>query len=370
MTDRSRFRPLARRLIPVAALALAFVCVGAAFAGPSAEQGSLGSIDEDCNAFTIGRDGRVVFATQHVFSQHKFMMQRDDIWIGEPGKGKRKILNGEKLSRGEGGFSYTVRALHWSPNGSKLTAELLTSTEAERHGTLESATMSFLFDANGQEIHVGDGDSMIPESTNAAWLDDESTVVYLADETRPRGQFSIHSVRPAGGQEERLFPDTLFLGVAWQDHGRQAVAVEVDPRGRPRLVIVDLEKQTESPLAPLDGFAGGLKLSPSGKQVAYFRDQERIEVRSLASPQKVLHSVQALYGVYFWAADEQHILLKSGPERRSGIIDSIRLSDGNADEMFRGLTFWNFAVSPDGKRIGVTPPGKHVVNFFMLEGLR
>jgi hypothetical protein len=361
---------MGRKAQKLALPAAAFLVLFPALAGVP-QQTSLGTIDEDCTAFTLGRDGRVAFAVHHVFNQHKFMIQRDDFWIGEPGKGKHKILNGEKLARGEGGFSYTVRALRWSPNGSRLTAELLTSTEAERHGDASAARVSFLLDASGQEIRVADGDSMIPESENAAWLDDESTVVYLAEETRPRAQFSIYSVRPAAGHAERLFPDLLFLGAAWEDHGREAVAVAVDPqpRGKPRLVLLDLAKQTVKELAALDGYSGGLKLSPSGQKVAYFRDPGTLEVRTLATPQAV-RSLQALAGAYFWTQDEQHILLKSGPERRSGIIESIRVSDGSADELFRGLTFWNFGVSPDGRRIGVSPPGKHVVNVYALEGLR
>ena len=364
---RRPFRLAAGWLAPAAALfALAVATVGPALA----QQASLGTIDEDCTAFAIGRDGRVAFATQHVFNSHKFMIQRDDFWIGEPGRGKKKILNGEKLVRGEGGFSYTVRALRWSPNGSKLAAELLTSTEAEHHGDVTANTTSFLLDANGMEVHIADGDSMIPDSTNAAWLDDESTVVYLSDETRGRGQFSVNAVRPAAGNPTRLFEDTLILGIVWPERGRQAMAVDVDDRGRPRLVQLDLDSRKENVLAALDGYAGGLKLSPSGQKVSYFKDQERLEVRALANPGKVLQSIRVLYGMYFWAGDEQHVLIKSGPERRSGIIQSFRLSDGNSDDMFHGLTFWSFAVSPDGRKIGLTPPGKHVVNFFSLEGLR
>jgi len=356
------------RVIPAVAAVLALLLVSMA----PAQQSALGSIDEDCTAFTIGRDGRVAFATQHVFNQHKFMIQRDDFWVSDMGKGKKKILNGEKLVRGEGGFSYTVRSLRWSPDGSKLTAELLTSTEAEHHGEAQQGSMTFLLDANGMEIHVGDGDSMIPDSTNAAWMDDESTVVYLGDETRPRAQFSIQTVHTTGGEPQRLFPDAVFMAVAWEEHLRRAVAVEppVDSRGRPQLVQLDLEKQTEKPLAVLQGFAGQLRLSPSGQRVAYFRDLETLEVRDLSNPDRVISKVQALVGPYFWTKDERHLLLKSGPDHRSGIIQAIRLQDGNTEDMFHGLTFWNFGVSADGSRIGLTPPGKHVVNLFALEPLR
>ena len=331
------------------------------------QRGPVATIDEDCTAFHFARDGRVAFAVHHVFNEHKFQIQRDDFWIGEPGKGKHRILDGKLMARGEGGFSYTVRSLRWSPDGSKLTAELLTSTMEERHGSSRDVTMSFLLDVNGHEIRIADADSLIPETAAAAWLDDESTVVYLEDESRPREKFSMHSVRPAAGHAARLFPSTLFLGVVWIEHAGQAVAVEApsESGGKPRLVLLDLAKQSSRELAALEGFTGGLTLSPSGEKVAYFRDPGSLEWRSLAHPQSP-RSVQALMGPYFWAHDEQHVILKSGPDRRSGVIESLRLSDGNSEDLFHSLTFWNFNVSPDGERIGVSPPGKHVIAVYDL----
>jgi len=356
------------RHVTRAAMALAALLVLAAVASAIPQQKPMGTIDEDCTAFAFNRDGRLAFAVHHVFKEHKFEIQRDDFWIGEPGKGKKKILNGEKLARGEGGFSYTVRSLRWSPGGSRLTAEVLTSTMEERHGNSKEVSMSLLLDTNGEEIKISGEDSLIPESASAAWLDDESTVVYLSDETRPREKFSMYMVRPAVGHDQRLFPSTLFLGAVWLEASRQAVAVEAPEKygAKPRLVLLDLMKQTRKDLATLDGFAGGLRLSPSGQRIAYFRDPETLEARTLADPQKA-QSAQALFGPFFWARDEQHVFLKSGPDHKSGIIESLALADGATDELFQGLTFWNFAVSPDGRRIGVSPPGKHVIEVFDVQ---
>src|SRR5208282_6332704 len=158
--------PLARRVRPFrwAAAAILFLA-GVSPALP--QQGPVATIDEDCTAFRFGPDGRVAFAVHHVFNEHKFQIQRDDFWIGEPGKSKRRILDGKLLARGEGGFSYTVRSLRWSPDGSKLTAELLTSAMDERHGSGREAGMSFLLDANGHEIKIADGDSLIPDTKDA-----------------------------------------------------------------------------------------------------------------------------------------------------------------------------------------------------------
>ena len=74
----------------------------------------------------------------------------------------------------------------------------------------------------------------------------------------------MYSVRPAAGHAERLFPSTVFLAVAWIERTRQAVAVEAPERynGKPRLLLLDLAKQTQKEVALLGGYAGGLALSP------------------------------------------------------------------------------------------------------------
>ena len=363
-----RFHPLwpsGRGFLPAACLLLL-----AAVVLPAApDEKPLFTIDEDCNAFTFGRDGRIAFAVLHVFSQHKFDLQRDDFWISDAGRGKRKILNGEKLARGEGGFSYVVHAIRWSPGGTKLAAEVSSGTALERHGDSILSTQTFLLDANGQEIKVADGDSFIPDSRNATWLDDDSTVVYL-EFAKPRKEFTIWSVRPSVGHAERLFEETYFLDVVWMDHPRQALAVTSPERGeKPRLVLLDLAKQTITELAPLESYASGISVSPSGQKIAFFRDPGTLEWRTMADP-RTPHDLQALTGVFFWTRDEQHVLLKSGLPRRSAVIESLRLSDGASEELFHGLTFWNFGVSPDSRRIGVSPPGKHLIQVYDLPDFR
>jgi hypothetical protein len=344
---------------------LLFAVAGAAVP----QQKPLFTIDEDCTAFAFGPNGRIAFAVRHVFSEHKFDIQRDDFWIADGGRSKRRILNGDKLSRGEGGFSYTVRALRWSPAGTKLAADVMTGTAMERHGEATLDAQSFLLDVNGQEIKIADGDSFIPDSENAAWQDGDSTVVYL-EASKPRKEFTMWSVRPAAGHAERLFEDTYFLGVVWIDRARQAVAVASPDRDKwPRLVLLDLTKQTKKELAAMEGYAGGLSVSPSGQKIAYFRDPGTLEWRTTADP-RTAHDVQALIGPYSWTQDEQHVLLKSGTERKSSTIEYVRLSDGTGGELFGGLTFWAFALSEDVRRIGVSPPGKHVVQVFDLPDFR
>jgi len=345
--------------VPLACLLLLI----AAAASGLPQQRPLFTIDEDCSAFAFGPGGRIAFAVHHVFSRHKFDLQRDDFWIADGGHGKHRILNGEKLERGEGGFSYAVRSLRWSPGGTRLAAEVMIGIAAERHGNETVSLQSFLLDTNGQEIKIADGDSFVPDSEDPAWLDD-ATVVYLEEATKPRKEFTMWSVRPAAGHAERLFPETYFLAAAWMERSRQAVAVTSPSGGaKPQLVLLDLDKQTSKDLAPLDGYAGGLRLSPSGSKVAYFRDPGTLEVRTLADPLKV-RNVQALMGRYYWTGDEQHVVSKSDPGPHSSILQVLRLSDGSTGNLFNGLTYWNFAISPDGALIGVSPPGKHVIEVY------
>jgi len=349
--------------LPAACLLLFSVVAGAV-----PQQQPLFTIDEDTTAFAFGPGGRIAFAVHHVFSQHKFDVQRDDFWVADGGHGKRKILNGDKLARGEGGFSYTVRALHWSPGGTKIAADVMTGAALERHGDPILSPQSFLLEANGQEIKVADGDSFIPDSENSAWLDD-ATLIYLESQ-KSRREFAIWTVRPAAGHAERLFEDSYFLAVVWMLRNRQAVAITSPERGeKPRLVLLDLGKQSIQDLTPLDGYSSGLAVSPSGQRISYFRDPGTFEWRSVADPKKA-HNFQALTGLYFWTQDEQHILLKSGAEHRSGIIQSLLVADGNGEGILHGQLFWNFAVSEDGARLGVSPPGKHVISVYDMASVR
>jgi len=83
--------------------------------------------------------------------------------------------------------------------------------------------------------------------------------------------------------------------------------------------------------------------------------------------------VRAGYGVFRWSPDETRILLKRAVEKKSGDLVWLpipplvehRGDTTNVDvvqptpaPIFRGLTFRDFAFSPDGKFIGVIAPGK------------
>jgi hypothetical protein len=352
--------------------------LGAAFAGVfatglflvfsiRAQQAPVLTVDEDCTAFAFAPDGRVVYAVRHVYKQRDFDLQRDDFWLAERGKKNRRIVSGERLVRGNAPFSYTVRSLRWAPDGTKLTAELLTTAMINERGDTQDQTMTLLLSQDGKEIKISGADSVIPDGSHATWLADGNTVAYLIEAVKPRVFFAIDVVQPAAGHGERLFRNSQFVDVEWLPRSNQAVAIESDPesRGRPRLVLLDLVNQTRTEIAALDRYAGGLCFSPSGQKVAYFTDVDRMEVRALAAPQTP-QKVNIPLGKIGWGKDEQRILLKPGLERRSALLEWVRLPGGGVEELLHGLTIHDFEVSADGRLLGVLAPGKHTLTVYPL----
>ncbi len=331
-------------------------------------------------------DGRLVYATRRLFKTRVYDLQRDDIWLqGADGK-RRRIVNGEKLVRGNVPFSYTVNGLRWSPDGHLLTAELFTTTVIDAEGNTRDALMTLLLNEEGKEIRIGSGDSVIAEGTNAAWLADGVTVVFLSEAIKPKLLFSIQSVRPVAGRGGPLFDGRTFLAAAWDVRGNMGCGVERDRRmeGPPRLQRLDLMKDAAEELATLDAFAGGLTLSPSGTKVAYYRDHEVLEIRDLAAPTHIAR-LRVGFGVYEWAPDERRILLKRSPEKKSGDLvwfDVPPLAAPPAGlpagtqplvvepvltPALHGLTFREFEISPDGRTLAVIQPGRRNLLLYPLK---
>jgi dipeptidyl aminopeptidase/acylaminoacyl peptidase len=334
----------------------------------AAQEKPLLSIDQECTSFSMAPDGRVVYSVRHVFSKKplKYYMERDDIWIASRGS-RRRIVEGEKLVRGTGPFSYQVRSLRWSPDGQRLVANLLTRTITDEDAPAQDRDMALLLDAEGREIKIGGGDSMIAGGSEATWLADGATVGFLREAMKPRLLFSINMVRPGDGATARVFGDTAYAAVAWLAKRNLAVAVERDEQlsKPPRLVLLDVVKQTRKELAELEEFSGGLSISPSGEKIAYYRDLETIEVREVAHPEKS-KPVRALVGSYQWSADERRILLKPGAENKSNLLEWVTIEDGTTDPILHGLTYRDFQLAADGRQIAVRIPGKGNIEVFPL----
>ncbi len=349
------------------------------------------TVDDECAAPAYAPDGRIAYAVRRILTSRRLEIQRDDIWLlGTDGK-RHRIVNGEKLVQGPRGssglvpFSYSIQSMRWSPDGKRLTVEMLTSEMIDQRGNTKEGVLTLLLDESGKEIKIAGADSVIPEGVNASWLADGVTVVYLQEAVKPKLLYSIYSVRPVAGRGSPLFAGHVFVAAAWNTKQSTGVAIERDRdfSSPPRLVALDLVKETRRELARLDGYVGGLSLSPSGEKVAYFRDHQVLEIRDLNAPDRVAR-VRVAYGSYQWSPDERRILIKRGLEHRSGDLAWVSLpsqsstppktgaaaseaaAEGELQLVLHGLTFRDFDLSPDGRFLAVIQPGKRNLLLYPL----
>jgi dipeptidyl aminopeptidase/acylaminoacyl peptidase len=375
-----RNRKSSFRWVGIALLACACWCLGASVSYAQDFEKPLSTIDEDITAFAFAPDGRIVYSVNRPFKTKQYDLEHDDVWIQEAGGGKRRrIFVGEKFQRGAAPFTYSVNSFRWSPNGHLILAELFTTTVDESGKTTDSP-MTLVLDESGKEVKMGE-DNVIKGASKPTWLQDNATVIYFAEALKPKVLFSFHYTNRAGAPglvfEGRTFLDAVPVSGSNTDY---AVERDKNLSGPPRLQKLEMLAQDDKEIATLESYEGGLALSPSGTKIAYYIDKEVIEIRDLAAPNKVAR-VRAGYGVFRWAPDESRLLLKRSVEKKSGDLVWIALptlaehrsdatevpvSQPTPVPIFRGLTFREFAFSPDGKLIGVIAPGRRNLAVYPL----
>lgn len=343
----------------------------------------LQNIDDEITAFSFAPDGRIVYSVRRNIKTKKYDLQHDDIWIQEVNGKRRRLLQGDKFNRGDQLFSYIGDALRWSPNGRLILAQLFTTTVVDESGRTEDSFMTLALEDNGKEIRLGKGESTIQDCFDATWLQDNATIVYLTEAVKPRMLFSFRYSNITTGPSGLAFEGRTFLDSDRIPGTNAAIAVERNRAltGPPRLQRLDLLAQDDKEVATLDGYEGGLSVSPSGEKVAYFIDRETLEVRNLAVPDHFVRLRVGL-GVFHWAHDENRILLKRATERKSGDIvwvnippllpqlpgKEVPILQPTPQPILHGLTIRDFAISPDGRFLGVVLPGKRNLMVFPLPG--
>jgi hypothetical protein len=365
-------------------LAFVLACIAAPTAFAQGLEKPLQNIDEDITAFAFGSDGRIVFSVHRGFKTKQYDLEHDDIWVQEAGGKRRRIFLGDKFTQGNTLFTYAVNSFRWSPNERRILAELFVATLDETGRTTDS-TQTLVVDDNGKEVKGGGNEKLIKDADNPICLLDNATVVYLSEVVKPKVLFSFHYLNTTGGPPGFVFEGRTFLDSVRVPHTNVAFAVERDRNlsGPPRLQRLELLAQDDRELATLDGFAGGLSLSPSGSKIAYYIDKEVLEIRDLSDLTKVAR-VRIGFGVYRWMPDETHILLKRSIEKKSGDLVSIPLpplAAHTASEkeipvtqpipapLFRGNTIRDFSISPDGRLLGVVWPGHRNLSVYALPTL-
>ena len=341
----------------------------------------LQSIDEEVTAFSFAPDGRLAFSTYHHIKTKLYDLEHDDIWVQDPGGKRRRLLEGQKYTRGNKLFSYLVDSLRWSPNSHYLLVQFLVTTIEDDSEKGTDSYETLLFDDSGRELRINKGDNFISGAANAAFLPDNNTIGYLSEAVRTLPLFSLKTTRLSTGSFPSPYEGRTFREVAWLQGMNFAVAVEQDHSlsGPPRLQYLDVLSDADKELATLEGFEGGLSVSPSRSKVAYFIDREVLEIRSLSNPNLIARMRIGL-GIYRWTADESRIFLKRAPEKKSGDLvwvpvpspapvprdKEIPVSQPVPAPVFHGISIREFSLSPDGRFLAVVVPGKRNLLVFPL----
>ena len=323
------------------------------------------TIEHDCAKFAISDDSKIVCAVPHVKRMKKIIIQRDDVWVASDKGHEKEIVEGEKFVPVPPPASYEVDTLAWSPDGRRIAMSMTTQHPSSEDEPAAGAKAIALLDDDGHEIKVeGSKTRFIEGAVRATWLADGKSVVYLTG----AGPYKISRVRPGDGDTAILFGGATFDAVAWDAKNNQAFALgsNLSLSGRLELVQLDLVHETVREVTRLDMYQGQLSISPSGHKVAFFYDGDTIEVRDLANPTKPTR-VRVGFGQFQWSRDEQRVLLKRGPEDKSGDLVWVGLYKESFVPALYGLEYHAFQIAPNGEFIAVTEPGKEVLKVFPLE---
>ncbi len=379
-----RFRAASQSLSLTLLCSLLILLAGASLVPQARAQDldkPLQNIDEEVTAFSFAPDGRIAYSVRRNIKTKKYDLQHDDIWLQDTNGKRRRLLQGDKFTRGDQLFSYAVDAFHWSPNGRLLLAQLFTTSVVDETGRTEDSFTALAFEDGGKEIHFGKGENLIKDCFNPTWLQDSTTIIYLNEEIKPRMLFSFRYTNISTGPAGPAFEGRTFIDYDRIPRTNAAIAIEQDraQSGPPRLQRLELLAQDDKEIATLDSYAGGLSVSPSGEKVAYFIDREVLEVRNLALPNNFVRLRVGL-GVFHWSPDENRILLKRAIERKSGDMVWISIPPLLAQKsskdvpiltptpqpILRGISIREFNISPDGRFLAVVLPGKRNLEVFPL----
>ncbi len=330
-------------------------------------------IQEDCQAFAISQDNRIVYAVPKIKRVKKVVIERDEIWTSALNGKQKQIVEVDKFMPVPPPSTYVVNSLAWSPDGRRIVANMTVIKAPPAFSEDDSApppspegTKSIaLLDDDGHEVKVeGSKTRFIENATHGTWLADGVSLVYLTG----AGPYNIVRVNPASGNQSTLFEGHLFDDVLWDAKNNRAFAVGKNLSLSSRLALVELDLLHESvrEIARLDAYQGKMSLSPSGKWIGYFMDGDTIEVRSLDNPLKPLQA-SAGFGRFQWSRDEKRVLLKRGSDDRSNDLVWVGLTDETFTPILHDLQFTDFQITPDGESIAVTDPGKRILKVFPLQ---
>lgn len=362
---------VSRKFAAAASLAaIAAACSLAAFPAPSSnpDQPKI-TIDEDCSTFAFSPDNHIAYAVRRIYNWKKYTVEGDDLWIAAPDGKRKRVIEGDKLVKTATFHSFAIHSVTWSPDNRRLAIEKTTEqvSDSKKEDITSGETIE-LMDADGRDIPiqgVKENENPFIGASQGTWLGDGNTVVYLVEAVKPKMLFEIRTIQPATGKITKLFAGHMFAGVVWDAAHSTAFAVQRDKgmEGPADLVWLDLAHEIGNKIASMQNFQGELTLSPDSKHVAYFRDGDYLEIREIASQEKPL-ALRVGYGRFEWSPDERYILLKRGPETRSGNLVWINVANGDFIPAMHDLVYRDFHISPDGQWIGLMEVGKRIIKVY------
>jgi len=337
------------------------------------------NVDEEVTAFAYAPDGRIAFSVRHMYKSKKYDYQRDDIFVLDTNGKRRRLFTGEKFTLGDKPFTYLVESFTWSPNGRILAVQLFTITADPDGGRGDEARALLLLDDSGHEIRPVKNEPLVMNAENPLWLRDNTTLVYMTEEVAPRALFSMQYLNISTGPAGKAFEGRTFVNAVRIPGSNSAIAVERNRSldGPPRLQRLELLSQETQEIATLDSYAGGLSLAPSGTKVAYYLDNEVLEVRDLSNPKKIAR-IRVGLGVLQWSGDETRIYLKRTLEKKSADLaefpipqltaysprQSIPVAEPTPRMLLHGLTVREFGLSQDGHYLAIVLPGRRNLQIF------
>jgi hypothetical protein len=346
-------------------LAAVVAILAVASASPAQEKPRM-LFEEDVAAFAVSQDNKIVCSVPRVKRIKKIVIERDDVWVVAPNGNRKRIVDGEKFMPVPPPTTYVVDSLAWSPDGRRIAMSMnIQVISTEDTSAVTGGKQIALLEENGQEIKVaGSKARFIEDAWNGTWLADGQTVVYLTGV----GPYKIMRVRPSDGKITELFEGHTFDAVTWDAKRNQAFAVgrNLSISGRLALVQLDLANETVREISRLEEFYGRLSVSSTGKRIGYFENGDTITVIDVANPQKPTR-VRAGIGRFEFAREEPRVLLKRGPEEKSGDLVWVGLTDGSFRPILHDLLVHDFKISPDSESIVVTDPGKRILKVYPLQ---
>jgi len=351
-------------------------------------------IDQDISAFDISAQNNIVYAVPHRHFIKKYILDRDDIFIATANGKVNRIVDSDKFLVPPPIVGYRVNSLSWSPDGKRIALNMTIEPIPDRlEEELEAkhnkhkgkkkrddqdddddddyqpppkpalgGSVVALFDDEGHQIQVtGSKSGFIENASNATWLSDDRSVVYMSGS-------QIMRVRPADGATTKLFEGHQFQAIAWDAARNRAFAIgeDITVEGGMALVELDLLHQSVAPLAQLSGYRSSLVVSPSGTKVGFFENGDTIEVIDVAHPSTPVFANAGL-GFFQFGPNERRVLLKRGPEGQSNDLVWVGLHDDSFSPALHDLEYHAFQIAPDGNTVAVTEPGKRVLKIFSLD---